>query len=197
VQSIQTKTLERQIRRLKFGFAICLVFSVLPWVLGQAAVPKMDSKKVIIAESFVLVDSKQKPRASLSMSTGEPTLSFVDKHGELRAVLGMNKGRTILQFFDSKQTTVVLLNSNFDEDKSSPYLVMSAPSGYSAILSVNEKESRLRLGENRLSLVAGDEGTVIGVSDKYGNSRLGFGEHNGVSTIFLKRADGTTVFHAP
>jgi hypothetical protein len=201
VQDSQTKKLEGQIRRLKIGFAICLVFSVLPWVMGQAAVPKTDServiKKVVKAERFILVDSKHKIRAILSMITGEPTLSFADAKGNLRAYLGLTKKGATLSFLNSAGEIIVDLSTAMEKDKPFSNLSFSDASGGSVELYAGEAASTLVLGDKRLALMADDKAAVILVNDKYGNGRVLIGESEGTSKVSLLRADGTILFHAP
>jgi hypothetical protein len=197
VQDSQINKLEGQIRRLKIGFAFCLAFSVLPWVIGQTAVPKMESKKVIKAETFILVDSKHKTKATLALVDGEPSLAFYNARGEIPALLGIQNENGYLRFSNSEGKTLVGLGIVAQKKMSSTFLILSNSSGGSAELSATGSASHLSLGEDRIDLVTEDKSAVIVVKDKYGNGRIMIGEAEGVCLMSLRRADGTSVFETP
>lgn len=154
-----TASLEQQVRRLKYGFAVCAIFSALLWVMGQQTAPK-DDVNLIKSTGFVLVDAQARIRAALTTLDGEPRLEFYDTQGRGRVSLMLKDGNAQLDFFDAQGKTVVLLNSTVGPKASDPYLLLSNPGGGTATISASEKGSELQLGRGMQSRV------VLGFGDQ-------------------------------
>ena len=66
--------------------------AVSNWALHGQAIAQSDTRKIVTAEEFRLVDNSGRTRVLLSLLRGKPRLIMTDEKGEFRIELGMGPG---------------------------------------------------------------------------------------------------------
>lgn len=104
--------LEQENRRLRLGGVVLLIALASLFLVAQAS----PQKRVVAAESFVLIGSQGKPSAELALSTdGRPGLRFYGRDGRFVAILELDSAdRPRLDFLDEGSRSGVSLGYQAD-----------------------------------------------------------------------------------
>lgn len=167
--------LEAAIGRMKSIGIVMLALLGMVLLTGQTS----QTRQVVEAERFVLVDADRHMRAELSMTESGPRLRFLDSQGQPILVLGMGPSMAGLGMFDASGKGRMLLGVATD---GTPGLFL-----YS-------QETRLRAG-----LVAPpDQSASFGLFDGSGRGRARLTvEQDGTAHLIFFGTSGDMVFRVP